>query len=101
MITLYRCWRGDEVVATWEREQQLDGFARRLSRTRGGRLALQLKGQVERALDNGVVQLGYSSQWWPVISGAFGPATLVLASDDSYGDGWSTPGGKSDVRSLS
>ena len=65
--------RGDELVATWERELQLDGFARRLSRTRGGRLALQLKGQVERALDKGAVGLGYSSQWWPVISGAFGP----------------------------
>jgi hypothetical protein len=65
--------RGDELVATWEREQQLDGFARRLSRARGGRLALQLKGQVGRALDNGGVELGYSSQWWPVISGAFGP----------------------------
>jgi hypothetical protein len=65
--------RGDELVATWEREQQLEGFARRLSRTRGGRLAQQLKGQVERALDKGGVELGYSSQWWPVISGAFGP----------------------------
>lgn len=65
--------RGDELVATWEREQQLDGFARRVSRTRGGRFAQQLKGQVERALDRGGVELGYSSQWWSVVSGAFGP----------------------------
>lgn len=65
--------RGDELVASWEREQQLEGFARRLPRTRGGRLALQLKGQVERALDKGGVELGRGSQWWPVISGALGP----------------------------
>jgi len=64
---------GDALLRIWEREQGLRGFADRVPRTRGGKLATRLLGEVQRALAAGSVTTGPGSWLWSEIADAAGP----------------------------
>jgi hypothetical protein len=65
--------RADVLVTTWERQQNLDGFACQRRGTPGGRLAAALKAEVQRALDQEGVRLSPTSRWWQDISATLAP----------------------------
>jgi len=83
---------GDKLLETWEREQDLDGFAQKRPGTPGGKLAAVIASEVRRTLEKGVVQLGPTSRWWGIISAAVAPG------DASRGERRRLWGSLSDMR---